>query len=62
MKRARSLTVTAFAVEGFVVSAPTIQPSDQRFSSFGGVTVISGNLEQKEPAALAAVARVASGR
>lgn len=44
MNRPRNLAIT---VEGFVVSAPTIQPNNPTFSSFDGVAVISGNLAQK---------------
>ena len=52
----------AITYEGLVVSAPTIQPSDARFSSFDGVAVVSGGFERKEAIALAAAAHFANGR
>jgi preprotein translocase subunit SecD len=44
----------ALVVDGLVLSAPTIQPSDQTFSSFGGIAVISGRFTAKSAKSLAA--------
>ncbi len=38
----------AIVLDGIIQSAPTIQPDDQVFSSFGGTAVISGSFEQDE--------------
>jgi hypothetical protein len=47
----------AVAVRGEVVSAPTIEPSEQEFRSFEGVAVISASFTQRQALALAALAR-----
>jgi preprotein translocase subunit SecD len=52
----------AITYEGGVVAAPTIQPANSEFESFGGVGVISADFTQKEAAALAGAARLARGR
>jgi preprotein translocase subunit SecD len=52
----------AITFEGYVVSAPTIQPDDERFTSFGGSAVISGSFEEKDAFALAGAVRLANGR
>jgi preprotein translocase subunit SecD len=54
----------ALVVDGLVVAAPTIQPADQAFSSFGGVAVVSGRFTPKSATALAAGLRraIANGR
>jgi len=52
----------AISYEGIVVSAPTIQPNDETFTSFGGAAVISGSFTQKEASALAGAAQLANGR
>jgi preprotein translocase subunit SecD len=49
----------AFVVDGQVVAAPTIQPSNATFESFDGVAVISGAFGKK---GAAAIARLANGR
>jgi preprotein translocase subunit SecD len=40
--------------QGLVVSAPTIQPQDASFTSFGGTAVVSGAFDRKQARALAA--------
>ena len=52
----------AITLEGYVVSAPTIQPNDRKFSSFGGTAVVSGDFGEKEAAAIAAAIRAGTGR
>jgi len=46
----------ALALEGTVMSAPTIEPVDQSFSSFGGTAVVSGTFDERQGALLAAAA------
>jgi preprotein translocase subunit SecD len=46
----------AITLDGQVVSAPTIQPADQEFTSFGGTAVVSGNLTPRQATALAVAA------
>jgi len=43
----------AIVLDGIVQSAPTIQPNDQTFTSFGGTAVISGNFTQDSSDSLA---------
>jgi len=43
----------AIVLDGLVQSAPTIQPKDAAFTSFGGTAVISGNFTQDEAENLA---------
>jgi preprotein translocase subunit SecD len=52
----------AITYEGAVVSAPTIQPNDEKFSSFDGTAVVSGSFGRKEARALATAARGVQGR
>jgi len=52
----------AVTYQGLVVSAPTIQPSEDTFTSFRGKAVISGDFGQKEAQALASAIRLANGR
>jgi preprotein translocase subunit SecD len=47
----------AIVLDGLVQSAPTIQPSDQAFTSFGGTAVISGSFTQDEAENLAKLIR-----
>jgi preprotein translocase subunit SecD len=47
----------AITFGGKVVAAPTVQPSDETFRSFGGVAVVSGAFTQKHAKAIAAAAR-----
>lgn len=47
----------AIVLDGLVQSAPTIQPSDQTFTSFGGTAVISGSFTQDEADNLAKLIR-----
>ncbi len=47
----------AIVLDGLVQSAPTIQPNDQAFSSFGGTAVISGSFTQDEANNLAKLIR-----
>jgi preprotein translocase subunit SecD len=47
----------AIVLDGLVQSAPTIQPSDAAFTSFGGTAVISGNFTQDEADNLAKLIR-----
>jgi len=46
----------AVTASGRVVSAPTIQPSDERFQSFDGTAVISGSFTAKQAHGLALLA------
>jgi preprotein translocase subunit SecD len=52
----------AMTLGGIVLSAPTVQPNEVTFSSFGGTAVISGAFTQKQAKAIAAAARGANGR
>jgi hypothetical protein len=47
----------AISVDGIVQAAPTIQPNDETFTSFGGVAVFSGNFTRKGAERVAVVAR-----
>jgi preprotein translocase subunit SecD len=47
----------AIVLDGLVQSAPTIQPSDAAFTSFGGTAVISGSFTQDEADNLAKLIR-----
>jgi preprotein translocase subunit SecD len=47
----------AIVLDGLVQSAPTIQPNDQSFTSFGGTAVISGDFTQGEAEDLAKLIR-----
>jgi preprotein translocase subunit SecD len=47
----------AIVLDGLVQSAPTIQPNDQSFTSFGGTAVISGSFTQDEAENLAKLIR-----
>ena len=47
----------AIVLDGLVQSAPTIQPNDSAFTSFGGTAVISGNFTQDEADNLAKLIR-----
>lgn len=47
----------AIVLDGLVQSAPTIQPQDQAFTSFGGTAVISGNFTSGEADNLAKLIR-----
>ncbi len=47
----------AIVLDGLVQSAPTIQPDQNAFSSFGGTAVISGNFNQDEAENLAKLIR-----
>jgi preprotein translocase subunit SecD len=47
----------AIVLDGLVQSAPSIQPNDQTFTSFGGTAVISGNFTQDEADNLAKLIR-----
>ena len=44
----------ALVLEGTVMSAPTIEPVDQSFSSFGGRAVVSGTFNKDDGALIAA--------
>ena len=48
----------AISVQGYVVSAPQIQPSEEKFTSFDGTAVISGNFSEKEANEIATIARL----
>jgi preprotein translocase subunit SecD len=52
----------AVVVNGRVVSAPTVQPNEAAFESFGGTAVISGDFTENEVRALARRIRAANGR
>ena len=52
----------AVTASGKVVSAPTIEPNDSAFTSFGGVAVISGSFTQKQARSLALLAAPDNGR
>jgi SecD/SecF fusion protein len=45
----------AISLEGVVMAAPTIQPGESTFTSFGGTAMISGRFTQREAKELAAL-------
>ncbi len=59
LARAQFHQNVAISVQGHVVSAPQIQPSDAKFTSFDGIAVISGNSTQKQAAEMATIVRLA---
>jgi preprotein translocase subunit SecD len=51
----------AITMDGFVISAPTVQPELESFESFGGTAVVSGRLTQDQARAVAATLRSSNG-